>query len=162
MTKTTTITHTVELPASPSVVYSAWLDGKKHAAMTGGPATGSAKVGGSFTAWGGYITGRNVELLSGKRIVQTWRTSQFPKSATDSRLELRLEKSAAGTRLTMIHSDVPASQAKAYDVGWSDHYWTPMLAYLRVSNRTEKEIKTMPAKKKTAKKTAKKAAKKKK
>src|ERR1041385_80577 len=64
----------------PARVFAAWLDGKEHAAFTGG---GEAIVepwtGGRFTAWDGYIHG----ILLGvdneaRRIVQTWRTSEFP------------------------------------------------------------------------------------
>jgi activator of HSP90 ATPase len=31
-------------------------------------------VGGAFTLFGGYITGRHVELVPNDRIVQAWRT----------------------------------------------------------------------------------------
>ena len=41
----------------------------------------------AITAWDGYISGRNVELIPGERIVQTWRTSEFGVSDPDSNLE---------------------------------------------------------------------------
>jgi activator of HSP90 ATPase len=48
------------------------VDAKKHSAFTGAKATGEVKVGGEFSAWDGYITGRNLELEKGKHIVQEW------------------------------------------------------------------------------------------
>jgi uncharacterized protein YndB with AHSA1/START domain len=65
------------IPASPEAIYDAWLDSAGHTNMTGAKATASDKVGAAFTAWDGYITGRNLELARPKRIVQSWRTSQF-------------------------------------------------------------------------------------
>src|SRR6202521_1821708 len=38
------------------------------------PAEISREVGGAFTLFGGYITGRHVELVPNERIVQAWRT----------------------------------------------------------------------------------------
>jgi len=38
------------IPASPDVVYTAWLDSDEHTKMTGGQAKVSAKVGERFEA----------------------------------------------------------------------------------------------------------------
>ena len=65
------------LPASPEAVYDAWLDSAKHSAMTGGGAKISNRVGGDYSAWDGYITGKTVELIPARRIVQSWRTTRF-------------------------------------------------------------------------------------
>ena len=65
--------------AEPQRVFSAWMDGREHAAFTGG---GEAVVepwtGGRFIAWDGYIHGILLGVDEGRRIVQTWRTSEFP------------------------------------------------------------------------------------
>jgi len=49
-------------------VCNAWLASEGHSKMTGGAAQASAGVGGEFTAWDGYIWGKNLELEPGKRI----------------------------------------------------------------------------------------------
>lgn len=64
-----TIEQTVFFKAPPELVYEALLDAKKHSEFTGSPATANARVGSTFTAWDGYITGRNVELVRTKKIV---------------------------------------------------------------------------------------------
>src|SRR5947209_3302051 len=118
--------------AAPMDVYEAFIDPSKHAAFTGSTATGEPVEGGAFTAWDGYIEGRHERLVPGARIVQLWRTSEFPEGHPDSRLELELRPEAAGkTRLRLTHSGVPRSQAKSYEKGWVDHYWTPLRDYLR-------------------------------
>lgn len=117
------------LPAKPREVYEAWLDGEKHAEMTGGAATGKAEVGARFTAWDGYISGTNLELEPHKRIVQTWRTTEFPARTKASRLEVILQAVKGGTKVTLKHTNIPAGQGAAYEQGWTDSYFTPMLEY---------------------------------
>ena len=117
------------IPAAPQAVYKAWLSGKEHAAMTGGGATGSARAGGKFTAWDGYIEGRNLELRPGKRIVQSWRTSEFAEGDADSRLEVVLAPVKGGTKVTLRHSNIPAGQGSSYKSGWGEHYFGPMKEY---------------------------------
>ena len=118
------------MPARPLVVFAAWVDGESHTRMTGGEATGEPAEGAEFTAWDGYISGRNIELIPGALIVQSWRTSQFDDSDPDSRLEITFEfEGEDSTRLTLTHSDVPDDQAAGYESGWSDHYFGPMKRY---------------------------------
>ena len=74
--KTTTIIQKVVIPASPEEVYDAFMDARKHSEFTGSEATCDPTVGGKFTAWDGYISGRNLELEKGKRIVQEWVTAE--------------------------------------------------------------------------------------
>ncbi len=127
--KTTTITQKVIIPALPEEVYDAFLDPKKHAAFTGAEATGDPRVRGEFTAWDGYITGKNLELIKGKRIVQEWSTSEWPEGYPPSRLEVTFRKVKDGTELTMVHSQVPAEQAEEYRQGWFDNYWDLLKDY---------------------------------
>ena len=110
-------------------VYEAWLSSDEHAAMTGGAAQIDRTVGGKFSAWDGYITGTTLELEPSRRIVQSWRTVEFPTGAPDSRLEIVLDDTADGTRLTLKHSDIPAGQGSTYESGWVDNYFEPMKDY---------------------------------
>ncbi len=117
------------VPATASEIYEAWLSTKGHAAMTGSPTQMDGKVGGKFSAWDGYIFGTILELKPDRRIVQAWRTSEFPDEAPDSRLEILLEEVEGGTKVTLIHSDLPDNQAGSYLQGWEDFYFKPMKAY---------------------------------
>jgi uncharacterized protein YndB with AHSA1/START domain len=117
------------IPAPPAVVYHAWLNGRQHAAMTGAKATSQARVGGKFTAWDGYIFGQHLELVPDCRIVQSWRTTEFPEDCPDSRLQVDFVPEADGTRLTLIQSDLPAGEAARYQVGWQQFYFEPIQRY---------------------------------
>jgi uncharacterized protein YndB with AHSA1/START domain len=117
------------LAVRPERLYGAWLDGAEHARFTGGPATGSARVGAPYSAWDGYIQGKNLELESPRRIVQSWRTSEFPEGAADSKVEVLFDAVEGGTRLTVRHTDIPDGQADRYRDGWDKHYFAPMEKY---------------------------------
>jgi activator of HSP90 ATPase len=117
------------LPATPEAVFRAWLSGKGHSAMTGSPAKVEPRVGGTFTAWDGYITGKTLELKPYSRIIQAWRTSEFGADDPDSRLELTLESAKGGTKITLTHSEIPEGQAESYKSGWEEWYFTPMKAH---------------------------------
>lgn len=129
--KTGTIRQTVHLPGAPEHVYQALMTTKGHAAFTGAPARISPRVGGAFMAWDGYIHGKNLKLVPGKRIEQTWRPSEesWPKGHF-SRVTFVLAKSARGTLLTFTHSQVPADHVRHLSSGWKESYWAPLRAYL--------------------------------
>ena len=116
------------------------MNAKIHNEFTGSKATGKARVGAKFTAWDGYISGRIVELKSGKRIVQEWRTTEFPDKYPASRLDLTFEAKKGGTQVVMIHSQVPSSQTARYREGWVSAYWEPLREYYRKTQKSDKSI----------------------
>jgi activator of HSP90 ATPase len=122
----------IVLPASAEDVYSAWLDSTKHSEFTGDKANINPKIGGKFTAWSGYIMGKTLELQPHQRIVQAWRTTEFPKDAPDSKLEVLLEAEGKGTRMTLIHTNIPDGQGDGYKQGWEEYYFEPMKKYFGV------------------------------
>ena len=119
------------LPAPPEAVYEAWLNSAAHSAMTGGKAKASKKVGAAFSAWGGYIVGKNIELVPGKRIVQSWRASEFGADDPDSTITVTLTPVKAGARLTLLHEGVPDGQTSYENGGWRENYFEPIQAYFR-------------------------------
>lgn len=123
------IRMSVVIGASPERIYEAWLDSGEHGAFTGGEARIDARVGGTHTAWDGYIKGVNVTLDPGRRIVQTWRSLDFPEGAPDSRLEVALRPAGSGTEVTLLHSEIPEGQVEDYAQGWRDYYFVPMKRY---------------------------------
>jgi uncharacterized protein YndB with AHSA1/START domain len=66
------------IPATPQRIFSAWMDSAEHSAFTGDEAVVVPEVGGEHQSAGGYIKGRTLELNEGSRIVQSWRTTEFP------------------------------------------------------------------------------------
>jgi activator of HSP90 ATPase len=117
-------------PVKPSVIYKAWLDSKEHSEMTGGEASCSEKVGDIFTAWDGYIIGKNIRLIKDSEIVQTWRTSEFEDSDEDSELIIKLKEIPDGCELILMHNNITHGH-NDYKQGWIDHYFKPMKEYFK-------------------------------
>ncbi len=120
-----TIRQTVTIKAAPHDVYEALMDSKKHSQFTGGKAVISRKVGGKFTAYDEYAEGVNLELVPDKKIVQSWRASDWPEGHY-SKATFALEATAAGTKLTFTQTDIPEEFAADVAQGWRDYYWAPM------------------------------------
>jgi uncharacterized protein YndB with AHSA1/START domain len=123
------------IPASPQEIYDAWLDSLVHSEMTRSEAIMSDEIGGEVSAWGGYITGRNLELVPGERIVQSWRTTEFADEHEDSIITVMLEDVDGGTLLTLVHSNVPQGQTSYEEGGWQEYYFEPMKEYFAKAKR---------------------------
>lgn len=124
-TKTKTIKQSANFKASAHEVYEALMDSKKHSQFTGGKASISRNVGGKFTVYDGYAEGKNLELITDKKIVQFWRASDWPEGA-ESKVTFILTATKTGTKLTFTQVGVPIECAKDIAQGWQDYYWEPM------------------------------------
>lgn len=124
------ISQTIHFEVPPDTLYDMFIDGKKHGAFTGATATIDARVGGKFSVWDGYATGENLELVPGKKIVQTWRASDWPERAV-SKVTFIFTPSSGGTDLIFTHEDVPSAFEKDVAGGWDEYYWKPLADYLR-------------------------------
>src|SRR5690348_7750569 len=127
---TAPIRQSVVLKASPDDLFDTFLDSRKHGRVTGAPAKVSRRVGGAFTAFGGALRGRNLMLVRGKMIVQAWRSTQFRAKDADSILILTFNKVRGGTRLDLVHVNVPGHDHKGVSKGWPKYYWAPWKSHL--------------------------------
>lgn len=126
-----TLKQKLIISASPEEIYNAIIDAEKHSEFTGSKAKSDPKIGGKFTSWDGYIFGKYIELDKGKKIVQEWKTTEWPNGYPPSIFELNLKKLDNGTEIEMVHSKVPREQADNYDQGWKDYYWKPLKTYFK-------------------------------
>ncbi|MBC7876866.1 MAG: SRPBCC domain-containing protein [Anaerolineales bacterium] len=124
-------TLTIIVNAKPETIYKAWLSTDGHSALTGSPAKVDGTANGDFTAWDGYIWGMFLELEPNHRILQAWRTAEFPTEAEDSIVEILLEEEKGKTKLTIKHSNMPEGQVDSYKKGWEDFYFKPMKEYYK-------------------------------
>ena len=118
-------TLTASFPVRAEKIYRAWISTDGHSGMTGSPARVDGRVGGGFTAWDGYIQGSFLELQENRRILQHWRTTEFPEEAEDSLVDVLLEEADGTTKLTLVHTRIPEGQ-DSYRQGWQDFYFKPM------------------------------------
>ena len=112
----------VSFTAAPARVYQALVDSKRFGELTGAPATGDSTEGAPFSAFGGHITGRHVELVPGKRVVQAWRAKTWPEGLY-SIVRFELEPQGSGTKLVVDHAGFPADMQEHLAKGWQSNYW---------------------------------------
>jgi activator of HSP90 ATPase len=127
--ETKTIRQVVIIAASQHEVYEALLDSAKHSRFTGDEADISRRIGGRFTASGGYINGVNLKLVHDRKIVQSWHASDWPDGHY-SRGTFSFKPSNNGTRLTFTQSGVPVTHYENISQGWRDYYWEPLKGML--------------------------------
>ena len=89
------------------------------------PAEISREVGGTFALFGGYITGRHVELVPNERIVQAWRTDGWAPGVY-SIAKFELVEQGSGTKIIFDHTGFPQGEAEVLASGWKAHYWEPL------------------------------------
>jgi activator of HSP90 ATPase len=132
------IHHEVAFKSSPEHLYAALTDAKefqKVVLLSGAvkkgmvkaprPAHISAVAGGEFAVFGGYITGRQIELVPKVRIVQAWRTGTWDPG-TYSIARFVLAPQGTGTLLTFDHTGFPKGEAEHLSQGWKENYWQPL------------------------------------
>ncbi|MFN8206483.1 MAG: SRPBCC domain-containing protein [Bacteroidales bacterium] len=125
----------VVLPGSPEIIFNAWLDASQHAEFTGADARIEPFTEGTFHLAEGYITGRNLLVEPCSRIIQAWRTTDFPPESPASELDLRFEKAGNDTRFTLSQTHIPDGMAEDLKQGWLEYYFEPMKDYFSQINQ---------------------------
>jgi activator of HSP90 ATPase len=93
------------------------------------PAEISREAGGAFALFGGYITGRHIELVPNERIVQAWRAGSWSQGVYSiAKFELVEQGSGteSGTKIVFDHTGFPKGEAEHLASGWKAHYWEPI------------------------------------
>jgi activator of HSP90 ATPase len=105
------------------------LSGAKQSGMlppgSNKPTEISREVGGAFAIFGGYITGRHVELLPNERIVQAWRVGTWP-SGIYSIAKFDLVEQGSTIKIVFDHTGFPQGLGEHLASGWKAHYWEPL------------------------------------
>ena len=140
--KTRTLEQTVTFKASPMEVYEMIMDSRKHQSLSGERAKISRRVGGKFTAWGPHISGINLVLKPGEKIVQAWRaTGWWPDHYSVAIFDLA--KINGGTKLVFTQIGIPPERYSGHQRGWIETYWTPMqeiFAHSAISEKTRARV----------------------
>jgi activator of HSP90 ATPase len=135
----------IDFEASSDRVYAALTSPRQFEALTrlsdavtllsapgAKPTAISPEVGGPFTLFGGYITGRNLQMVRGERLVQAWRARSWEPGAF-SVVRFELQTKAHGCRLIFDHRGFPDAQGESLAYGWRVHYWEPLAKLLQRS-----------------------------
>jgi len=103
------------------------MSGAMKAGMPPGanPAEIGREAGGAFSLFGGYVTGRHIELVPNERIVQAWRAGGWDPGIF-SIARFALVEQGSGTKIVFDHSGFPKGDAEHLAAGWKMNYWEPL------------------------------------
>jgi len=127
MIKKKSIEQEIVIKNTPHEIYEVFMDAKKHSKLTESKAKVSREIGGSFSIFEGALSGKNIELIQDKKIVQTWRGDgeNWPKGYY-STITLILEPNDKGTLIKFSHVDIPEESYESVKEGWDTYYWEPL------------------------------------
>jgi activator of HSP90 ATPase len=89
----------------------------------------SQQAGGAFALFGGYIVGRQIELVPNELIVQAWRVGSWDRGLY-SIARFELTEQGEGTTIHFDHTGFPKGQAEHLASGWHAQYWDPLSKFL--------------------------------
>ncbi|KAM5370325.1 hypothetical protein ACJZ2D_008530 [Fusarium nematophilum] len=122
---TTTVTDNEEFRTTAEEMYQTFIDPARIAAFTRSPPKlfEGAKVGGKFELFGGNVSGEYLELESPKKIVQSWRLSQWP-AGHHSKLQIEFDQNDVDhvTVMRVTWEGVPTGQEDVTKRNWLEYY----------------------------------------
>ncbi len=131
----------VSFSSSPKRIYEALMSAEQfqkvillsaartQVDVTTKPAEISREPGGTFVIFGGYISGRHIELVPNKRIVQAWHEKEW-NAGVYSIARFELHEAGTSTKLIFDHAGFPAGAGDHLSIGWKINYWEPLKKFL--------------------------------
>ena len=116
------------VPADPTRVYELLADAEALSALSGKSGAAARSAGAEFTAFDGHVTGRQVELVPGERIVQAWRFAVWAPG-TYSIVRFTLVPEDGATRLVIDQDGVPAEWHDHVHTNWPTFYLDPLIKH---------------------------------
>ena len=119
----------VTFATTPDRVFRALMDSTQHAAFTGEAAEIGAEAGQAWSAYGGKIYGRQIEIVENELIVQAWRAGNWGLGVY-SVVRFELKSEGDSTRLVLDHTGCPKGEDEHLSGGWHRMYWDKLTAFL--------------------------------
>lgn len=117
------------IAADTDEVFAALTNPFQIEIWSGYPADMKAEAGYVFSLWEGDITGVNLEVVPGRRLVQEW---FFGEQGEPSVARIELKKEGAKTLLELKHSHIPEEVYDEITEGWREYYLGSMKEMLEI------------------------------
>jgi uncharacterized protein YndB with AHSA1/START domain len=133
----------IEISAAPEVVFQHLTTADGMRAWMGQHASLDPVAGGEFTVDinGSPVRGAYLEVDPPHRVVVSWGIAgddEHPPGS--SRVEFTLTEISGGTRLELLHSDLPETRANRHGTGW-EHFLARLDAATHYENLVEEQLK---------------------
>jgi activator of HSP90 ATPase len=108
------------LRAEPADVFNALTNQKMLEIWTGEDAVMEAEPNTEFSLWDGSISGKNLELEAGRKLVQQW---YFGEQELASIVTIKLHPDKKGTSVELHHTNIPDDAYDNISEGWDLDYF---------------------------------------
>ncbi len=121
----------VVIDASPASVFRALTDARQFRAWSGQAGRAPKRIGGAFSWFDGWVTGRVLAFEEGKRLSVTWSVSEWPKDTRASIVKMVFTGTSKRTVVRLQHTGLPnARESASHKKGWEEFVFGPMRAHL--------------------------------
>lgn len=114
-----TFKKSFRINTEPSDIYAAITNPYTIELWSGYPASMSTEPGSEFSLWEGDITGRNLEFVQDKKVVQEW---YFGDKAEKSIVTITITPDRENSVITVEHTNIPDDEFDDITEGWRDYY----------------------------------------
>jgi activator of HSP90 ATPase len=121
-----TFKKTFKINAETSDVYSAITNPYTIELWSGYPAVMSEVPGTEFSLWEGDITGKNIEFVPGRKVVQEW---YFGDQEEKSIVTILISPDRENSTVTVEHTNIPDDDFNDIAEGWREYYIGAIISF---------------------------------
>ncbi len=121
-----TFKKTFRINAEPSDVYAALTNPVTIELWSGYPAQMSTEPGTEFSLWEGDITGRNIEFVENRKVVQEW---YFGDQTEKSIVTILISPEGGSSLVTVEHTNIPDEEFPGIAEGWREYYISAIIGF---------------------------------
>ena len=114
-----TFKKTFKINAEPSDVYSAITNPFTIELWSGYPAKMTTETESEFSLWEGDITGKNLEFVQDKKVVQEWYFGVQPEKSI---VTITISPDREYSVVTVEQSNIPDDEFNDIAEGWREYY----------------------------------------
>lgn len=115
-----TFKKTYRINSEPADIYSALTNPYTIELWTGYKAIMTEEPGSEFSLWEGDITGKNIEFIKDKKVVQEWYFGDRPEK---SLVTITIKPDRENSIITVEHTNIPDDEYDSFAEGWDEYYF---------------------------------------
>ncbi len=115
-----TFKKTFKINAEPSDIYAALTNPYTIELWSGYPALMNTEPGSEFSLWEGDITGKNIEFVENKKVVQEW---YFGEQTEKSIVTINIIAVGENSHVVVEHTNIPDDEFTDIAEGWREYYF---------------------------------------
>lgn len=116
------------IPAPTEEVYLALTIPLSIKLWSGAEAEMNTIPGSDFSLFDGDITGKNLEFIENKKIVQQW---NFDGQEEPSIVTIKIHEVQKGTSIELLHSHIPDEVYDEFVDGWNTSYFGELIEFFQ-------------------------------